>query len=56
MWVYDCDSKSVIYVPRYHVAEESGFSNAGLAEDADVTLLVLGCDLEKFFVYVCCAY
>ena len=55
MRVYDCDSKFVIYVPRYHVAEKGGFPYSGLTEDTDVSLLVLGCDLEKFFVYVGCA-
>jgi len=44
--VYDCDTKSVVYVPRYHVAEQGSFPNARLAEDADVSLLVLGRDLE----------
>jgi len=44
--VYDCDSKFVIYIPRYHVAEKGGFPYSRLAENADVSLLVLGCDLE----------
>ena len=55
MWVYDGNSKSVVDVPRYHVADKGSFSNARFAEDADMSLLVLGRDLEKFFVYVCCA-
>ena len=40
--VYDGDTKVVIDIPRYHVAKQGRLSNAGLAEDANVPLLVLG--------------